>query len=55
MNLGFSSGVRPLKGSPLTIGFGIYNLTKYAGDRIQFIGSIGMPISLDRKKKELKN
>lgn len=55
MNLGFSSGVRPLKGSPLTIGFGIYNLTKYAGDRIQFIGSIGMPVSLDRKRKELNN
>ncbi|RZK41510.1 MAG: hypothetical protein EOO90_10750 [Pedobacter sp.] len=48
MNLGFSSGVRPIRGSALTLGFGIYNLTKYAGDRIQFIGSLGLPISLKR-------
>lgn len=54
MNLGFSSGVRPIKNSSLTIGFGIYNLTKYAGDRVQFIGSVGLPISLNKKGKLLK-
>ncbi|HTM98141.1 MAG TPA: hypothetical protein VL088_05345 [Pedobacter sp.] len=48
MNLGFSSGVRPFKGSPLTVGFGVYNLTKYSGDRIQFIASMGLPIVLGR-------
>ncbi len=56
MNLGFSSGVRPIRGSALTFGFGIYNLlTNYSGDRIQFIGSVGYPISLDRKSGSLKN
>lgn len=55
MNLGFSSGVRPIKNSSLTIGFGVYNLlTGYAGDRVQFIGTVGLPISLDGKNKSLK-
>ncbi len=49
MNLGISSGVRPLRGSALTFGFGIYNLTKYSGDRIQYIGSLGLPISLGKR------
>jgi hypothetical protein len=49
MNLGFSSGIRPLRGSALTFGFGIYNLTKYSGDRVQYIGSLGLPISLGRR------
>ena len=57
VNLGFSSGVRPIKGSPLTFGFGIYNLTKYSGDRVQYIGSLGFPIALggktDKKKDKL--
>ncbi len=59
MNLGFSSGVRPLKGSALTIGFGVYNLTKYSGDRIQYIGSLGLPIALgkriENRRDKLKN
>jgi hypothetical protein len=49
MNLGFSSGIRPIKGSALTFGFGVYNLTRYSGDRIQYIGSLGLPISLGKK------
>lgn len=49
MNLGFSSGVRPLKGSALTFGFGIYNLTKYSGDRVQYMGSLGLPIALGKR------
>lgn len=49
MNLGFSSGVRPFKGSAVTFGFGVYNLTKYSGDRIQYIGSLGLPIILGKK------
>ena len=55
MNLGFSSGVRPIKGSPLTFGFGIYNLTKYSGDRVQYIGSLGFPIGLGRKQESRKD
>lgn len=49
MNLGFSSGVRPIKGSALTFGFGVFNLTKYSGDRIQYMGSLGLPIALGRR------
>ncbi len=58
MNLGFSSGVRPIRGSALTFGFGIYNLTKYSGDRVQYIGSLGLPISLaktiDRRRDRIR-
>lgn len=55
MNLGFSSGIRPIKNSALTIGFGVYNLlTEYAGDRVQLIGTVGLPISLNKKNKSLK-
>lgn len=54
MNLGFSSGVRPIRGSALTFGFGIYNLTKYSGDRIQYIGSLGLPISLGKRIESRK-
>ncbi|MES2417537.1 MAG: hypothetical protein V4541_05085 [Bacteroidota bacterium] len=49
MNLGFSSGIRPIKGSALTFGFGVYNLTRYSGDRIQYIGSLGIPVSLAKR------
>lgn len=49
MNLGFSSGVRPIRGSALTFGFGVYNLTKYSGDRVQYIGSLGLPIVLGKR------
>lgn len=49
LNLGFSSGIRPIRGSALTFGFGIYNLTKYSGDRIQYIGSLGLPILLGKR------
>lgn len=49
MNLGFSSGVRPIRGSALTFGFGVFNLTKYSGDRVQYIGSLGLPISLGKR------
>jgi len=55
MNLGFSSGVRPLRGSALTFGFGVYNLTKYSGDRVQYIGSLGLPISLGKRIENRRN
>jgi len=48
MNLGFSSGVRPIKGSALTFGFGVFNVTKYSGDRVQYMGSLGIPILLNK-------
>lgn len=49
LNLGFSTGFRPIKNNNLTIGLGVYNLTKYTGDRAGVIATIGLPVSLDRK------
>ena len=49
LNLGFSTGLRPIKNSNLTLGLGVYNLTKYTGDRPGFIATLGLPISLQRK------
>lgn len=49
LNLGFSSGFRPLNRLPLTFGFGVYNLTKNSGDRVSFIGSLAYPFVLDRR------
>ncbi len=51
LNLGFSTGFRPIKNNNLTFGFGIYNLTKYTGDRPGMIATLGLPLSLDRKSK----
>ncbi|WP_316770396.1 hypothetical protein [Pedobacter frigiditerrae] len=50
LNLGFSTGVQPLKKSPLIIGLGVYNLTKNSGDRVSMIGTIGYPFSLSKNK-----
>ncbi len=49
LNLGFSTGFRPIKNNNLTFGIGIYNLTKYTGDRAGVIATLGLPISLDKK------
>lgn len=51
LNLGFSTGFRPIKKSNLTIGLGVTNLlTNYSGDRVGVIGTVGLPISLDKKQ-----
>ena len=51
LNLGFSTGFRPIKNSNLTIGLGVTNLlTNYSGDRVGVIGTLGLPISLDKKQ-----
>jgi len=49
LNLGFSTGVRPIKNSALTLGFGVYNLTKYSGDKPSILGTLSYPISLNKK------
>ncbi len=49
LNLGFSTGFRPIKNSNLTIGLGVYNLTKYSGDRPGVIATLGLPISLEKR------
>jgi hypothetical protein len=51
LNLGFSTGFRPIKNNNLTLGLGVYNLTRYSGDRPGVIATLGLPISLDRKSK----
>jgi hypothetical protein len=50
LNLGFSTGFRPIKNNNLTFGFGVYNLTKYTGDKPGMIATLGLPISLERKQ-----
>lgn len=50
LNLGFSSGVRPLRNVPLTFGFGVYNLTRNSSDRVSFIGSLAYPFVLDKRR-----
>lgn len=54
LNLGFSMGIRPLKESAITMGFGIYNLTKYSGDRVTYMALLGMPIFL-KKNRPINN
>ncbi|TKC12493.1 hypothetical protein FA048_02420 [Pedobacter polaris] len=49
LNLGFSSGLRPFSKSPLTLGYGVYNLTRNSGDRVSFIGTLAYPFILDKK------
>ncbi|QEC75857.1 hypothetical protein [Mucilaginibacter ginsenosidivorax] len=47
MNLGLSVGIRPFK-SPISLGIGVANLTKYSSDRANMVFSIGLPLSLTR-------
>lgn len=47
MNLGISLGLRPFK-NPLSIGFGLNNLTRYSADKANMILSIGYPLSVKR-------
>lgn len=53
LNLGLSSGIRPLRSIPLTFGFGAYNLTRNSSDRVSLIGSLAYPIVLDKKRNNL--
>jgi hypothetical protein len=53
LNLGVSSGIRPFNKIPVTVGYGVYNLTRNSGDRISFIGSLAYPFVLDKKNKNL--
>ncbi len=50
LNLGVSSGVRPIKSSPFTFGFGVFNLTGYSGDRIQLVGTVSIPFLLTKTR-----
>jgi len=47
MNLGFSAGLRPFK-SPISLGIGVANLTRYSSDKPNMVFSIGLPLSLTR-------
>ena len=48
LNLGFSMGLRPFNG-PISLGFGVSNLTKFSGDKPMGIISMGYPIALARR------
>jgi hypothetical protein len=50
LNLGFSMGVRPVKQSAVTMGFGVHNLTRYSGDRVTFLALVGIPVFLKKSK-----
>lgn len=46
-NLGVSAGIRPFA-NPLSIAFGVDNLTKYSGDRASMVLTIGYPLNIRR-------
>ncbi len=50
VNLGIALGTRPFKRYPFSVGFGVANLTRFAGDRINFACTMGYGISLQRYK-----
>jgi hypothetical protein len=49
LNLGFSTGLRPFKASPFSIGIGVSDLTRYSSDKPAMMFSIGYPLSLSRR------
>lgn len=53
LNLGFSLGVRPVKQSAVTMGFGVQNLTKFSGDRVTFLALLGVPVFLKKNKERI--
>jgi len=46
-NLGISTGIRPFK-NPLSVGFGVDDLTRYSGDKASMILTLGYPLSIRR-------
>ena len=50
LNLGFSMGVRPVKQSAVTMGFGVHNLTRFSGDRVTFLALVGIPVFLKKQR-----
>ena len=51
LNLGFSVGLRPVKQSAVTMGFGVHNLTRFSGDRVSFLALLGVPVFLKKNKQ----
>lgn len=49
LNLGFSTGLRPLKNSPFSIGIGVSDLTRYSSDKPSVMFSMGYPLALTRR------
>jgi hypothetical protein len=49
LNLGFSTGIRPFKASPFSIGIGVSDLTRYSSDKPSMMFSMGYPLSLSRR------
>jgi hypothetical protein len=49
VNLALAAGVRPFK-DPLSLGIGVYNITRFSSDKPSMIFTLGYPLSLNRKK-----
>ncbi|RZA02892.1 MAG: hypothetical protein EOP47_05310 [Sphingobacteriaceae bacterium] len=49
LNLGFSTGLRPLKNSPFSIGIGVSDLTRFSSDKPAMMFSMGYPLALTRR------
>jgi len=52
-NLGGSLGIRPFKGSALSFGVGVSDLTRYSSDKPSMMVSMGYPLSLNRRINRL--
>jgi len=48
-NFGVMTGIRPFK-NPLSIDFGVANITRFSGNRPDALFAIGYPLSVSRKK-----
>lgn len=53
LNAGLSFGLRPFN-SPLSLGMGLTNLTKFSGDKPMAIVTMGYPIALARRERNKK-
>ena len=49
MNFGISTGIRPFKGNPFSLGLAVSDLTRYTSDKPSMMFSIGYPLSLSRR------
>ncbi len=49
LNLGLSTGLRPLKNSPFSVGIGVSDLTRFSSDKPAMMFSMGYPLALTRR------
>lgn len=49
LNFGLSTGLRPFRNSPFSIGVGVSDLTRFSSDKPAMVFSVGYPLSLTRR------